>query len=376
MNCLVIQTAYLGDVVLTLPLLNLLRGLPELGALTVLTTPVGGEFLRGQNVVDRILVYDKRGRDAGFAGFRRIVKDVRQCGFDLAVIPHRSFRSGFAALVALIPERVGFDESGGRVFLTKRVAYRSRPHEIERMAERAAGAGVARPPSPLDFHVAAPDRGVAELERLFRERAVDDDESLIVVAPGSRWATKRWHAERFGAAAATLADELDLRPVVAGTSAEAEAGAAASAGMGDKAVDLTGDLSMSAWVALMDRATVVLSNDSAAAHVAAGVGTPVVAVFGPTVPSQGFAPYSDLAEVVGAPVDCRPCGRHGSDTCRAGFAKCMDLVSVEDVVEAARAALASGVRAGSAERNACAARAGGRPCAGREGAVNADESGS
>jgi heptosyltransferase-2 len=340
LKCLVIQTAFLGDVVLTLPLLGLLRGLPELDVLTVLTTPVGAEFLRDQNVVDSILVYDKRGADRGAAGFRRAVGDTRQRGFDLAVIPHRSFRSALLALLSNVPARIGFDESGGRLLLTERVVYRSRPHEIERMAELARAAGVTVPAPPLDFHVRVPDRGVTELARVLDGRAVSEDERLVVVAPGSRWRTKRWDAERFGAAAALLADETGLRPVFTGTRFEAEACASACAASGRRGVDLTGALSMPAWVALLARADVALSNDSAATHVAAGVGTPVVTVFGPTVTAQGFAPYSSLATVVEAPVDCRPCGRHGSDDCRVGSHACMSEVSVDDVVSAARAALA------------------------------------
>jgi heptosyltransferase-2 len=81
---------------------------------------------------------------------------------------------------------------------------------------------------------------------------------------------------------------------------------------------------------------VVLSNDSAAAHAAAGVGTPVVAVFGPTVTDQGFAPYSEAAAVVGVDLDCRPCGRHGHDACPLGHHACMERVTVDAVVAEAR----------------------------------------
>lgn len=339
MKCLVIQTAYLGDIVLTMPLLRRLRELPDLDALAVLTTPVGAEFLRGQAVADRLLIYDKRGRDRGPRGFLRTVRAARRCGFGLAVIPHRSARSGLMALMALVPERIGFDESGGRVFLTTRVPYRSRPHEIERFVALADAVKEASREGPLDFHLDVPPQGVRELESVLTSRGVEADERLVVAAPGSRWATKRWRPERFGQASARLSSEFGMRPIVAGASDEAEVGAAAAAAAGGSAVDLTGDLSLSAWVALMARASIVLSNDSASAHVAAGVGTPVVAVFGPTVPSQGFAPYSKRARVVETPLDCRPCGRHGSDNCRVGTNACMDTVGVDDVLAAARSAL-------------------------------------
>ncbi|MBD3348103.1 MAG: glycosyl transferase, partial [Candidatus Eisenbacteria bacterium] len=140
MKCLVIQTAYLGDVILTLPLLKLVGDLGGVRSLAVLTTPTGADFLRGQRVAERIIVYDKRGADRGRAGFSEVVRDVRRCGFGVAVIPHRSFRSALLAVLSLIPERIGFDESGGRLLLTTRVRYRERPHEIERIASLAVPA--------------------------------------------------------------------------------------------------------------------------------------------------------------------------------------------------------------------------------------------
>lgn len=336
MKCLVIQTAYLGDVVLTLPLLRALRALPDVRSLALLTTPIGAELLRTQDAVDRIIVYDKRGIDAGLRGFMRTVGDLRRCGFGLAVIPHRSFRSALMPLLALVPDRVGFDESGGRVFLTERVAYRSRGHEVERLAALAAACGASVPEGGPEFHVDVPASGVAELSDRLRGEGVGDDERLVVASPGSRWPTKRWPAERFGAALAELGVELGMRPVVAGTPTERDAGAAAASAAGAGALDLTGGLSMAGWIALLGRAALVLSNDSAAAHVAAGTGTPVVAVFGPTVPALGFAPYAVRARVVQAPLDCRPCGRHGSERCRLGTNECMERVRVEDVVAAAR----------------------------------------
>jgi len=335
LKCLVVQTAYLGDVVLTMPLLGLLRGLPSVRSLVALTTPAGAEFLRGQRALDRIMIYDKRGGDSGLGGFLRTVRDVRHCGFGAAVVPHRSFRSALLPLLALIPERVGFDESGGRWLLTEHVPYRSLPHEAERVASLALSMGATFPEGRLDFRLRIPEAGVEELALALASSGVSGSEPLITAAPGSRWATKRWPAERFGTALEALCRELGARPVVTGSRAERESGRLAAMSAGPGAVDLTGRLSVSGLLALAARSELVLSNDSAAAHIAAGVGTPTVTVFGPTVPSQGFAPYSERAVVVQARLDCRPCGRHGANRCRRGTLECMTLVSARDVVDAA-----------------------------------------
>ncbi len=342
MKCLVIQTAFLGDVILTLPLLRMLRGMPDVRSLAILTTPTGAEFMRTQDAVDRIVVYDKRGTDAGFRGFMRTVDDLRRCGFALAVVPHRSFRSALMPLLALVPDRVGFDESGGRLFLTKRVPYRSKPHEVERLAALGRACGAPDPGRVLGLSVLVPASGLSELSGALRSRGVGDAERIIVAAPGSKWATKRWEPSRFGLSLAELSREFALRPVVTGAAGEEDAGGAAASAAGPDAVDLTGSLSMAGWIALLGRADLVLSNDSAAAHVAVGAGTPVVAVFGPTVPAQGFAPYSERSRVVEAPLDCRPCGRHGSQVCRLGTDECMEAVKVEEVVAAGRELLEEG----------------------------------
>ena len=344
MTFIVIQTAFLGDVVLTVPLLRLLKELPGVGRVSVVARPEGAEFLVGQSVADRVIAYDKRGDDRGLRGLVRISRVVRSLAADVAVIPHRSARSVLIAAAAGVPERIGFDESGGRALLTRSVRYRARPHEIERLADLAVAAGAAEPAGRVPFRLRVPDGGDREAEAALVARGVAPEESVIVLAPGSRWPTKRWPAERFGEAAATLAGELRLTPVVTGSGGEREAGRTAAAAAGAAAVDLSGELSLAGWVGLVARARIVLSNDSATAHVAAGLGVPVVAVFGPTVPAQGFAPYGDRAVVVESDAACRPCGRHGSERCRSGTLECMQAVRPGAVVDAALRVLGAGER--------------------------------
>ncbi|MBD3349122.1 MAG: hypothetical protein GF400_08010, partial [Candidatus Eisenbacteria bacterium] len=189
-----------------------------------------------------------------------------------------------------------------------------------------------------------PEEGADELEEALASRGVGTSERLVAAAPGSRWATKRWDPARFGAAVSRLSDELGWRAVVTGSPAETESGRRAAESAGRGAVDLTGELSLNGLIALAARAELLLSNDSAAAHVAAGVGTPVVAVFGPTVPAQGFAPYSERSRIVESRLECRPCGRHGADRCPRGALECMDNVGVDDVVSAALDLVGSEVR--------------------------------
>jgi len=253
---------------------------------------------------------------------------------------HRSFRSALLAWASGIPVRVGFDESGGRCLLTKAVPYRARHHETERAASLIEGLGGALSAGRVRLRLVPRERDLDTVDRLLADAGLSDGAPIILVAPGSRWSTKRWFPERFGEAAAVIAGRLGAVVVVTGSSEDREAGAAVGRGTAPPPLDLTGRLSIGPWIALTARARLLLSNDSAAIHVASAVGTPVVAIFGPTVEAQGFRPYAAGARVVEVDLPCRPCGRHGAARCPLRTMACMEGVSVGAVVEAAMALLA------------------------------------
>ena len=332
MRCLVVQTAFLGDVILTVPLLDLLRRAPRVSRTFVVAAPPGAGFLQEQGVTDRVITYDKRGVDAGVGGMVRVIHELRELSADVALVPHRSFRSAFLSFAARARRRVGFDVSGGRSLLTETVPYGAFPHEVERVASLARPLGIEFPAGRIPFELSVPGLAGDELSSVLSELGADSLGGAVVVAPGSRWATKRWLPDRFSAAAEELARELDAAVAVVGSDEERNIGALVARSMLSAPADLTGRLSLRALLALVSRASVVLSNDSAVTHMAAGLGTPVVSVFGPTVPAQGFAPYADASAVVETHLDCRPCGRHGSDSCPLGTLDCMKGVRVEDVV--------------------------------------------
>jgi heptosyltransferase-2 len=302
MRCLVIQTAFLGD---------------------------------------EIISYDKRGSEGGVAPLLGLVARLRSLGIDAALLPHRSFRSALIAWLSRIPKRVGFDESGGALLLTDTIRYRSHAHEIERVASLAEGIGVPLPVDGLPFELGVPEAALADLSADLAERGVEREAALIAVAPGSKWPTKRWPEERFAAAADALAGMLGAGVVLLGSSDDCPVCRRVSEMMVRDAIELCGPLSLGGTLALASRSLLVLSNDSAAAHIAAGVGTPVVAVFGPTVQAQGFAPYSRRSRVVEADLACRPCGRHGGERCRRGDHACMSSIEVEEVLRAAGDLLSS-----------------------------------
>jgi heptosyltransferase-2 len=155
------------------------------------------------------------------------------------------------------------------------------------------------------------------------------------LAPGSVWATKRW--PRFGELAQKIAGRY--RVVLVGGSSDADIAREIAYALGGDVVDTTGRLSLLASAELIGRAAALVTNDSAPLHLASAMGTPTIAVFGPTVPAFGFGPLARRSTIVEhIELACRPCSQHGPNRCPLGHWRCMTELSVERI-DAALAAL-------------------------------------
>jgi lipopolysaccharide heptosyltransferase II len=324
---LVVQTAFLGDVVLTTPLLAVLAD--RHGPVDVVTTPAAAPLLETHPAVRRVLGYDKRKTDRGIAGLRRLARRLRAERYAVAYLPHRSLRSAALARLARIPRRVGYTD-GWRWLYTET---RPRPrdgHEIDRLLAlvEATPHHGARP----TLQLVASD--VARAEEEIRAAAVAPP--FAALAPGSIWGSKRW--PHFAALARRLAQRGDV-VLVGGPDdaalADAIVAAANDGGAAHRVVSLCGRLSLRESAAVIREAAILVTNDSAPLHFAQAVETPTVAIFGPTTPAFGFGPRGPRDAVVGLDgLACRPCSPHGPAACPLGHHRCLQAVSVEDVLRA------------------------------------------
>ena len=336
---LVIQTAFLGDVVLTTPLLAALA--ERHGPVDVVTTPAAAPLIETHPAVGAVIRYDKRGGDRGLGGLWRLGARLRARRYSRAYLPHRSWRSAALALLAGAPERTGFADSPAAVTYTRRMPRPTAGHEVERLLALAGG-GPGEPPlgaAPVHIALTADDRAAADA--WLRARGVGP--GFVALAPGSIWGTKRWPGY------AALAAALDGPVVVVGGREDAPLAEAVVAAAPGRAYSAAGTLGLRASAALIARAAALVTNDSAPLHLATAVGTPIVAVFGPTVPAFGFGPRGARDLVVEhASLACRPCSAHGPQVCPLGHHRCMGELSVESV--AAAVAAVSGVEAQRAIR--------------------------
>lgn len=293
----------------------------------------------------RVLAFDKRGGAAGLAGILRTARRLREVGFDAAIAVQRSLRTALVLAAARIPLRVGFAGAPGAVLCHRLVPARG-AHARDRLLSLVEGLGLAVPAPPPDPRLVVDVEASRTVGRLLGEAGIAPSARLLVLAPGSAWATKRWGAARFGELARALVGECDAVAVVgspadAGPAAEAIGSLARGGDPGPPAIDLCGRTDLAGLVATIARARLVVANDSAPGHVAGALGRPVVSLFGPTVPAFGFAPIGPRVRVVEHVLDCRPCSRHGGDVCPLGTHACMDSIEVAEVVGAARELLAA-----------------------------------
>jgi heptosyltransferase-2 len=329
---LIAQTSFLGDVVLTTPLVSALRRRLAPRRLAVLVRPEAVPLVAAHPDVDAVLVDDKRGRDRGLGGLVRVARRLRAEGFDLVVSPHRSLRTALVLAAAGIPQRVGFRQSRGAFLYHRRVPRDRRHHDVERNLALAAPFGGA--PEPARLHVPVTAEAAARAAALVPPGAGP----LVGIAPGSVWATKRWSAEGYAAVIAGLAAD-GARCVVLGGPDEVALAERVAALAGSGTV-LAGRTDLATLVAVIDRLALLVANDSAPMHVACAREVPVVAVFCATTPALGYGPWGPRATVVEADVDCRPCARHGGRSCPRGTEDCIRLVAPAAVLAAARTALA------------------------------------
>ena len=324
------QTSFLGDVVLTTPLLTAIRQRLRPRRLVVVVRPEARALVEGHPDVDDVLVDDKYGADRGVLGGLRVAARLRRERFDLAIVPHRSFRTAWVVAAAGIPRRIGFATSRGAVLFHERVPRDPGSHDVERnLALLLPFGGFDGTPA---LHVPV-DPAAADCARAL---VPPDDAPLVVMAPGSVWPTKRWAAEGFATLARALVEE-GTRVLLVGGPDDRTVADRVVALAGPGVTSLAGQTDLATSIALIDRAAVRVANDSAPMHVACARGVPVVAIFCATTPALGYGPWGPRTRVVELDLACRPCGRHGGKICPRGTEDCMRLVEPARVLAAVHA---------------------------------------
>jgi heptosyltransferase-2 len=323
---LIVQTAFIGDVVLATPLAEAAQRMFPESRIDFMVIPAAANLLEKNPFVHRVMIFDKRGQQRGLLALWKMAAKLKQERYDLALVPHRSLRSALLVWLAKIPQRLGFDRSAGAWLFTTRVPYRQK-HEVGRNLDllRALNGAV---------HTPAPKINWEEADTQIVVSFFDDNikgKWFCALAPGSVWPTKRWPAERFAELARRLIVETGAQIYLIGGPSDAELCVGLAREVGEACTNTAGKLTLRQSAALLDRCQILVSNDSAPTHLGVATRCKVIAIFGPTVPVFGFAPFGAGHGVIEKNLSCRPCSSHGGKRCPLGTHACMLEISVDEV---------------------------------------------
>ena len=327
-DVLAVRFSAIGDILLTTPLLRAIRARHPGARIAVLTKEQYAPLLSHNPHVSEVLTV------APGEGVRAVGERVRGVRYSHLLDLHGNLRSH--ALRRLAPGRWRSYRKRrlerAVLIATKRDLYGPDVPVAERYFEAARDLDVRPDGGPPDFFLSEEaDRHAAErLERA----GLDGERPIVAMAPGAAHATKRWPQEHWvelvrriratGADAALLGGPGDAEVAqrivdLAGTDG------------GSRVVSLAGTLGLQDTGAVIRRAEALVSGDTGVMHMATGVGTPVVALFGPTVRQFGFSPYRASSLVLELNLPCRPCSAHGTSRCPLGHHRCLREVLPDQV---------------------------------------------
>jgi heptosyltransferase-2 len=331
---LLLQTSFLGDTVLTLPLISEIKRRFPFTHLTVMCSPLAAELLQGHPDINEIIVDDKRGADKGLKALWRKARRLKQNGYTLALTPHKSLRSALLLYFADIPYRVGFRQSKGWFLFHALARRRTEKHDIERTLSILEPFGIEPKDCQRSLNLPLSPESRGASIRLVESLSIRADKLLIGINPGSVWPTKRWSAVGFAQLVRLLKQKYDCEVLLFGGPEDLAIAAQIQELSQDAAVNLAGKIALSQLPAALSACGVLVTNDSAPMHIAVARNVPTVAIFCATTPGLGFYPYSADAIVVEKELACRPCGSHGGRRCPLGTEDCIRLIPVDRVLGA------------------------------------------
>lgn len=330
------QTAFLGDAVLTLPMVTALKDrFPDAEIHFFVRKGIESLF-ENQPELSAVHGFDKRGAQKSLRDALQFGRKIGRRRFDLWISAHTSFRSALVSRATGIERRIGYNSPWFNKFAYTENVVRGfdRLEEVERLFQLVR---------PLDIPPVAPKiqlrhsaQAMTHADMFWKEYSVQ--EPVLGIHPGSTWPTKCWPVQYFSEIVSRAVDS-GVRVIVFAGPDETEVAAQVIQGANvtnneHMVINLAGKLSLPQLAAYLGRLNAYLTNDSGPMHLAWAQDTPLVALFGPTVRELGFFPRGENSTVLETQLSCRPCGLHGHKQCPEGHHDCMQKLT-PDVVWAA-----------------------------------------
>ncbi len=330
MEIWVIGPTWVGDAVMATPILANLKAAHPEARVGLLASVETGALLRDHPHVDILEV-----RERGTMGWWRAARALRRRHIDWALVLPNSFQSAMVAYLSGARRRTGYARDGRSALLTEPIAFspERRLHQVEEYLALLEGAGVPVVEHQPFLHLAPEEE--AFVDRVWQAKGIGPGEPVLGLNPGAHFgATKLWDPLRHAAVADRLAQEEGVRIVIFGDRKEIPLAARIEENLKAPSVNMAGGDDLPKLAAMLRRCAVLLTADTGPMHMAAALGTPVVALFGPTDPRH-TAPYGEGHTVLRRDLFCSPCFLK---RCPYGH-ECMEELEVGEVVEAVRSKL-------------------------------------
>jgi len=335
-NILIRGTNWIGDVIMTLPAIASVRKTFPHAKISVLAKPWVAETYRICPEVDEVIIYQDPGVHHGIAGKYRLARELKSKGFDLAILLQNAIEAAIIAWLAGIPIRAGYNSDGRGILLThsvQRTRAIRRVHQVYYYLEMLKSLGFQSAGS--DIKLKLNDDYLTIAEDILDRYHVKKDDILVGIAPGATYGpAKMWFPERFAAVADKLVNDFSTRVMLFGSGGDSERTTLVQQHSKNDLINIAGKTSLKEAIALIARCDLFISNDSGLMHLAGALGIPLVAIFGSTNPTT-TSPVGEKSVVIHKDVSCSPCLKK---ECPSDF-RCMDLIGIDDVYDAARVLL-------------------------------------
>ena len=317
---LVIQTAFIGDAVLTLPMIEKLKEMNPESAVDVIANPSTAEIFNASPFVDEVLVLDKRNEHKSISSTNRFAESLKTKNYKKIYSPHRSMRSSLIVKKIDPEQSFGFSNSSHKSAYKTLIEYNNNAHEVQRNLD-LIGWKYSGEEWKFLPRLEVPENTVKKMDNFFVNYL--SDKKIVAVAPGSVWQTKRYPEEYYTEVIRRLLD-LKFGIILLGGNNDAElCDNIAEKFEGSDVYSAAGEFSLVESVELLKRTVLLISNDSAPTHFGMCADIPVLTIYCSTAADFGFAPYNQKSAVVSYnKLYCKPCGIHGYEKCPIGTFEC------------------------------------------------------
>lgn len=331
-NILVRSANWVGDALMTTPTIRAVRKNFPNARITILAKPWVAPVFHNNPDCDHLMLYDDQGRHHAWWGKVRLSNDLKRLRFDLAILMQNAFEAAFLAWLAGIPNRLGYRTDGRGILLTHAIPvdpFHKEYHQIDYYLGILDGASLAVGDRRMTLAITAAERSRAQ--EVLRRIGVGEGDVLIGINPGATFGNaKRWPPERYAALVRMIRASHGGWFLIFGGPAEKALGDRIAKRIGEYCTNLCGRTRLREAMALIERCTLFVTNDSGLMHVASAFDIPQIVIIGSTDPVH-TGPSNPRSRIVKVSTPCAPCLETECPTDH----RCMQEISVEMVYDAA-----------------------------------------